>query len=89
MTAIQPGLPALRFCREYAGLPPGPVKEDRKLFHIDINDERPIKQIAAKAQWLASKIRETGFAGGLITGLALTLGWVTINGSLQFAAWAW
>jgi len=78
MTSI--GLPGLRFCRELAGLPESRVKEDRKVFHEDVEDEKFMARFGSQAQQLLGKVEETGFVGGLIVGLAITLTWVTVAG---------
>ncbi|CAE6451474.1 unnamed protein product [Rhizoctonia solani] len=74
------GLPGLQFCRELAGLPLGPVKDDRKVFHVDIEEEKRLLQKFGNT--VIRKVDETGFAGGLmlglISGLALSLTWLQI-----------
>ncbi|KAH7330631.1 hypothetical protein B0J17DRAFT_678903 [Rhizoctonia solani] len=69
------GLPGLQFCRELAGLPLDPVKEDKKVFHVDIEEEKRLMLKLGNA--VARKVDETGFTGGLmlglISGLALSL----------------
>jgi hypothetical protein len=52
------------------------------VFHIDVEDEKLVGRVGVKAQQLAEKVGETGFTGGLIVGLALALGWITINRQL-------
>ncbi|KAF8760798.1 Vacuolar protein sorting-associated protein 35 [Rhizoctonia solani] len=70
------GLPGLRFCRELVGLPPGPVKDDHKVFYIDMEAERLGKTLGSWTQQVVRKVGETGFLGGLAIGLALPLIWI-------------
>ncbi|KAF8603146.1 hypothetical protein BDV93DRAFT_523510 [Ceratobasidium sp. AG-I] len=73
------GLPALQFCRELAGLPPTQVEADKKLFHQDITTEKTASEFAVQARKIAGKVEETGFAGGLVVGLACALTWVWLT----------
>ncbi|QRV76949.1 pyridoxamine 5'-phosphate oxidase family protein [Ceratobasidium sp. AG-Ba] len=73
------GLPALEFCRDLAGLPHTRVKEDRKLFHVDI-EERISEKLGSHVQNAVGKVEQTGFVGGLLAGLALALAWVAASG---------
>jgi hypothetical protein len=70
------GLPGFRFCRKLVGLPYGPVKEDHKVFHVDVEAEKFGKTLGTCAQQVTEKIAGTGFLGGLIVGLALPLIWM-------------
>ena len=78
--ALNSGLPGLQFCRELAGLPLDPVKDDHKVFHVDIEEEKRLLQKFGNT--VIRKVDETGFAGGLmlglISGLALSLTWLQI-----------
>ncbi|CUA71375.1 hypothetical protein RSOLAG22IIIB_04590 [Rhizoctonia solani] len=67
------GLPGLLFCRELAGLPPGPVKEDRKVFHGDVEEESPTQKLGTKAKQAIGWIGETSVPGGFICGLIIGL----------------
>ncbi|KAG8792299.1 hypothetical protein FRC12_006553 [Ceratobasidium sp. 428] len=74
------GLPGLAFCRDLAGLPQTQVKEDKKVFHIDVEDDKLTVRLGEQTQRFAAKVEQTGFVGGLVVGLAAALAWVTIAG---------
>lgn len=73
------GLPGLAFCRDLAGLPQTRVKEDEKVFHVDF-EEKLATKFGNGAQYMAEKVEQTGFVGGLLIGLAVALTWVTVSG---------
>ncbi|KEP52048.1 pyridoxamine 5-phosphate oxidase [Rhizoctonia solani 123E] len=67
------GLPGLQFCRELVGLPPGPVKEDRKEFHVDVKEESFMQKFGIQVKQAVGRVDETGFSSGLICGLIIGL----------------
>lgn len=75
------GLPGLRFCRELAGLPLTQVEADKKLFHQDLKVEETARALKDQVKKIAGKVEETGFVGGLVVGLAITLTWVAAFGA--------
>ncbi|KAG8695977.1 hypothetical protein FRC09_008818 [Ceratobasidium sp. 395] len=74
------GLPGLAFCRDLAGLPQTRVKADKKVFHIDVEDDKLTVRLGEQAQRFAAKVEQTGFMGGLVVGLAAALAWVAMAG---------
>ncbi|KAG9077455.1 hypothetical protein FS749_010649 [Ceratobasidium sp. UAMH 11750] len=74
------GLPGLGFCRDLAGLPRTPVKADRKVFHVDVDEEKFSARFGEQVHQLVEKVEQTGFVGGLVVGLAAALTWATLYG---------
>ncbi|KAG8695978.1 hypothetical protein FRC09_008819 [Ceratobasidium sp. 395] len=72
------GLPGLSFCRELAGLPQAAVKEDKKVFHVDMEEEKFSERLGVHMKQLAGKIEHSGFAGGLVVGVAISLVWSSV-----------
>ncbi|QRV76950.1 vacuolar protein sorting-associated protein 35 [Ceratobasidium sp. AG-Ba] len=72
------GLPGLAFCRDLAGLPQTQVKEDRKVFHVDVEEDFSAR-LGSRIQYITEKAEQAGFVGGLVVGLAVALTWVTAS----------
>ncbi|CAE6481610.1 unnamed protein product [Rhizoctonia solani] len=67
------GLPGFQFCRELVGLPPGPVKEDQKEFHVDMKEGSFMQKLGIQVKQVAGRVDETRFSSGLICGLIIGL----------------
>ncbi|KAG9086765.1 hypothetical protein FRC07_012988 [Ceratobasidium sp. 392] len=74
------GLPGLAFCRDLAGLPQTQVKEDKKVFHVDVEEDKFVARLGEHVQHFAGKVEQTGFVGGLVVGLAAALTWLAVFG---------
>ncbi|KAG8745448.1 hypothetical protein FRC10_007991 [Ceratobasidium sp. 414] len=74
------GLPGLAFCRDLAGLPQTLVKADKKVFHVDVGEEKLVTRLGEHVHQLVGKVEQTGFVGGLIVGLAAALTWASVYG---------
>ncbi|KAG8782851.1 hypothetical protein FRC12_020363 [Ceratobasidium sp. 428] len=72
------GLPGLSFCRELAGLPQAAVKEDKKVFHTDVEEEKFAERLGVHMKRFAGKIEHSGFTGGLVVGVAIALAWSSV-----------
>ncbi|KAG8706937.1 hypothetical protein FRC09_002116 [Ceratobasidium sp. 395] len=61
-----------------AGLPQAAIKEDKKVFHVDVEEEKLAAKLGVHMKQLAGKIEHSGFAGGLVVGIAVVLAWSSV-----------